>query len=112
MAAYPNTEYSTASRVTPRSALAMDVASDGTVRGRVVSTGEVYDLTLVHDFLLEADAQTIETFYGSNRTAQVEVTWRGDTYNAYFASKPTVEPAGGLYWKVTSTLIGRLSDGS
>jgi len=112
MAAYPNTEYSTASRVTPRSALAMDVASDGTVRGRVVSTGEVYDLTLVHDFLLEADAQTIETFYGSNRVAQVDVTWRGDTYQCYFAGKPTVAPAGGVYWAVTSVLVGRLSDGS
>lgn len=112
MATYPNTTYSPASRVTPREAIAMDVASDGTIRGRVISTGEVYDITLVHEYLSESDAQTLETFYGSNRVAQIDVTWRGDTYQCYFAGKPNVVSAGGVYWTVTSTLVGRLSDGS
>lgn len=113
MATYPNTVYdAAASRVTPRQSIVPDIASDGSIRSRVMSTGEVYDLVLVHPYLLEADAQTIETFYGSNRTAQIDVTWRGDTYNCYFTGKPDVSPAGGLYWKVTSTLFGRLADGS
>ncbi len=112
MASYPNTSYSPSSRVVPRESIAMDVASDGTLRGVVTATGEVYDVVLVHPFLTEAQAATIESFYTSNRTASVDVTWRGVTLACRFAGKPVVEPAGGVYWQVTSKLIGRKSDGS
>lgn len=112
MASYPNTRYSESSRVAPRESVAIDTASDGTLRGMIVTTGEVYDIKLVHQYLTETDAQTIETFYNNNRVASIDVTWRGDTYACLFARKPEVEPAGGVYWTVTSTLIGRLSDGS
>jgi len=112
MASYPNTTYDEASRVTPRDSIAMDVASDGSIRSVVNTTGEVYDVTLVHAYLSESDAATIESFYASNRTASVDVSWRGVTFACRFTGKPTVDPAGGTYWKVTSKLIGRKSDGS
>ena len=113
MAAYPNTNFDAdATHVTPRQSIEPDIASDGTVRGRVVSTKEVYDLTLVHKYVSESDAAAIETFYGSNRVAQVEVTWRSVTYNVYFKSKPRVEPFTGVLWTVTSELFGSRADGA
>lgn len=112
MAAYPNTSYDAdATRVTPRESVTLDTSDGGTVRGVVKYAGEIYDLTLVHKYLLEADAAVIEAFYTTNKALSVDVTWRGATYNCFFTGKPDVAPAAGLYFTVTSRLVGKRSDG-
>lgn len=114
MAAYPNTAYDAdASRVTPRESLALDVSDGGDIRGRVLTPHEVYDLVLVHKGISESDADTIESFYATNRTAQIDVTWRGDTYYCRFVGKPDSAPFnGGVRWVTTSRLVGKRSDGA
>ena len=113
MAAYPNTDYDAgASRVEPRSSVSVDVADSGNVRGVSLRAVETYDLKLVHLGLSEAEAATIESFFTTNKTAQVDVTWRSVTYNCQFVIKPSVEPWHGALWQVTSTLVGKRSDGA
>lgn len=112
MAAYPNTTYHKGSQVTPRTNIAMDAAEDGSVRGRKLHTKETYDLLLVHSYISATDANTIEDFYEANPVQQVDVTWRGVTYNCYWAGKPAVENAEGDRWNVNSRLVGVRSDGA
>ena len=111
MATYPNTSYDLASRVTPRPSVETDTSDGGTIRGRSLYAAEVYDITLVHKYLTEAEADTLEAFYASNKGVSVDVTWRGDTYNAIFKGKPDTTPEGGGLWTVTSRLDGKRSDG-
>lgn len=112
MASYPNTTYDAgASRVTPRESVAVDASDGGTIRGVSTRAAEVYDLKLVHLGLSEAEAATLESFYNTNKVAQIDVTWRSVTYNCQFVSKPDVEPWQGALWSVTSTLVGKRSDG-
>ena len=112
MAAYPNTTFSKGSQVAPRHNIALDVAEDGSVRGRKLHTQETYDLTLVHSYLSEADAETIEAFYEGAPTQQVDVAWRGATYYCYWSAKPVVEHTDAAWWSVTSRLVGVRSDGA
>lgn len=113
MAAYPNTVYdSAASRVSPRESVAVDVADSGNVRGVSLRAVEAYDLKLVHLGLSEAEAATIESFYVTNKALEVDVTWRSVTYNCQFTAKPSVDPWQGALWQVTSTLVGKRSDGA
>ena len=111
MAAFPNTEYCKGSQVAPLTNIALDVAADGTMRGRKLHTKETYDVTLVHLYVDETAANDIEDFYESAPTQQVDVTWRGVTYNCYWAGKPVVEHFDGGLWTVTSRLSGVRSDG-
>lgn len=111
MASYPVTDYHKGSQVVPRNNIALDVAEDGSVRGRKLHTKETYDVALVHTYRTEAEANTIEEFYEGNPTQQVDVTWRGVTYNCYWASKPAIEHSEGIHFTVTSVLVGVRSDG-
>lgn len=111
MASYPNTTFHRGSQVAPRNNIALDVAEDGSVRGRRLHTKETYDVVLMHDNVSQATAEAIETFYEGNPTQQVDVVWRGDTYNCYWAAKPSLESENGVLWKVTSRLAGVRSDG-
>lgn len=111
MASYPTTTYHDGSQVVPRTNIALDVAEDGTVRGRKLHTKETYDVTLIHSYQTQAEAETIESFYEGAPTQQVDVTWRGDTYNCYWAGKPALENTDGALWKVTARLVGVRSDG-
>lgn len=111
MSAYPSVTPTQGSQVAARNNIAMDVAEDGSVRGRKLHAKETYDVTLVHSYVDETDANTVEEFYEAAPTQQVEVTWRGAVYNCYWMGKPLVEHAAGATWTVTSRLIGVRSDG-
>ena len=111
MASYPTTDYHKGSQVVPRTNIALDVAEDGTVRGRKLHTKETYDVVLVHSYQTEAEANTLEDFYEGAPTQQVDVAWRSVTYNCYWASKPVVEHDDAAFWRVTSVLVGVRSDG-
>lgn len=111
MAAYPVTDFHAGSQVVARSNIALDVAEDGSVRGRKLHTKETYDVVLVHNYQTSTVANTIEDFYEGNPTQQVDVTWRSVTYNCYWSSKPLVENVNGALWRVTSVLVGVRSDG-
>jgi len=111
MASYPAVAFSKSSQVTPRSVIDLDVAEDGSVRGRKIHTKETYDVVLTHNYVDEATANTIEEFYEANPTQQVDVTWRSVTYNCWWASKPVVAHEEGGVWNVTSVLVGVRSDG-
>lgn len=111
MPAYPNTNFSNGSTVTPRENIAIDVSADGTIRGRKLRAAETYDLTLMHRILLQSDADTIENFYEANTTAVITVTWRSVQYDCYWVAKPTVDNVDADLWTVTSKLVGKRSDG-
>ena len=111
MASYPSIAFSKGSQVTARNNIDLDVAEDGSVRGRKLHTKETYDAVIVHSYVPEADANAIEEFYEANPTQQVDIVWRGATYNCYWVSKPVVEHAEGETWNVTSVLVGVRSDG-
>lgn len=112
MATYPNTDYDVdATRVTPRESVTTDTSDGGTVRGVVKYAGEIYDITLVHKYILEAEAAVIESFYTANKALSVDVTWRGATYNCVFTGKPEASPSTGIHFTVTSRLVGNRSDG-
>ena len=110
MAAYPNTTFSQASRVTPLGSLSLDVAADGQPRPWEKMTSEGYDLRLVHEHLSESDANTIEDFYEGDPLQVVDVSWRGVDYDCYWVSKPSVVYIGGTLWRVESRLIGNRTD--
>lgn len=112
MASYPTTEYHKGSQVLPRNNIALDVAEDGSVRGRKLHTKETYDVLLVHSYRTEAEANTLEDFYEGSPTQQVDVTWRSVTYNCYWAGKPAVEHDDGASWTVKCSLVGVRSDGA
>ncbi len=111
MASYPTSVFHKGSQVVPRNNIALDVAEDGSVRGRKLHTKETYDLTLIHSYQTQTAAETIESFYETSSTQQVDVTWRGDTYNCYWAGKPSLNNEGGALWNVTCRLVGVRSDG-
>lgn len=112
MAAYPSVAFAKGTQVVARNNVALDVAEDGTVRGRKLHTKETYDLALVHEYASETDANTVEDFYEGSPAQQVDVTWRSQTYNCYWAGKPVVEHADADLWTVTSRLVGVRSDGA
>ncbi len=111
MAAYPNSTYSPDSSVEAVPNIELDISADGTIRGRELRTNEVYNVRLIHEALSETDANTIEDFYEADISRQVEVTWRGVTYNCRWKGKPVVFYFGGVLWQVESNLVGVRSDG-
>lgn len=112
MAAFPNTAYVLGSQVLAREdTIIMDRASDGSARGRLNYAKEAYDVTLIHENLTEAEANTIEDFYETDPTRQVEVTWRAVTYNCRWMGKPRVEHFQGTSWRCISRLLGVRADG-
>ena len=111
MAAYPNTSFSSGSRMSAIENIELDSASDGTIRGRVVSVSPNYDALMVHEALTEAQAASIETFYETDPTRQVEITWRGVQYNARWRGKPMVTHAFAAMWRVESAFLAVRNDG-
>ena len=108
---YPIMSFQPGSSVLPQANTEIDRAVDGTIRGRRMFTSENYDVMLVHDFVDESVVDTVEDFYEANPINQINVIWRSVSYLCYWAKKPSVEPAGGITWRVTSALVGRRSDG-
>lgn len=112
MAAFPNTAYSQDSQIEAMPNIALARAEDGSIRGRMLRSNETYDVRLVHNNLTETDANTIEDFYETDPTRQVEVTWRSVTYNCRWVSKPVIEHFQGDRWTAVSTLMGVRVDGA
>lgn len=109
---FPNTEYTKDSVAEPRPNASIDLASDGTPRGRRIYGNEVYDFVLINDDLTEAEADAIENAYEADPLDRVDVVWRGVTYYCYWKTKPLISYIGAAKWLAESRLIGNRADGA
>lgn len=110
MPPFPNTAYSQDTQILAEPNVLLDKASDGTIRGRVLNAAEVYEVTLVHNNLTEAQANAIEDFYETDPTQEVNVTWRSVTYNCRWMGKPEIRHFRGATWTAISRLKGVRAD--
>ncbi len=108
--AYPTTTYDRGSQGIARGGnIRIDRAEDGSLRGVRERFLDIFDFTLMHTDLVEAEAQTYQTFYKTDPSRAIEVTWRGNTYICYWKEEPEIyaHPDGGGYrWVVVSRLVG------
>lgn len=113
MATYPITPVMVmGSTVTPRMNAVVNTAVDGTLRVSSLHAVESYDIAIKHDLVTSAEVTTMETFYATNKLAQVDVTFRGIVYNCRYVKKPVTVPVGGDRWATTHTFIGTQSGGA
>ncbi len=112
MPAYPATPLpSVGSTVTPRRAVTLTDSEDGAVRGVSLWTKESYDVQIQHRNCTQAEKASLESYYATNKVAQVDITWDGSVYYCRYVAKPQSVPQGGGLWSVTARLIGTRSDG-
>jgi hypothetical protein len=112
MPAYPSTPLpSVGSTVTPRNQIRVTDAEDGSIRAVSLWTSESYDVVIVHKAVTKTTKDTLESYYATNKLAQVDITWDGSTYNCRYVQKPTSAAIGGGLWTVTARFVGNKSGG-
>lgn len=109
--AYPLSVFSLDTQIVPRPTVQIDAASDGTVRGRVIQDQEVFDASVGHKLITQAQKDTLLAFYDANRAAEIELTYAGETYHLYFTGRPIVSPMNGtsVWWQARVNMVGGLS---
>jgi hypothetical protein len=85
--AYPAYIQTDESGVDPIDNLQVDRATNGLRRGRATFTAPKKRFTVKHKGLTAAQADTLDAFYNSNRTASFDFVWSRDglTYTCGFA---------------------------
>lgn len=113
MPAYPSTPLMhPASTIRPRRSVTVTDAEDGTIRGVQLYTSESYDIEIEHRTITKTQKDSLESFYASNKTAQIDITWDGSTYNCRFVQKPFATYLDkSTLWNVTCRLVGVKSGG-
>lgn len=108
--AYPTTTYHRGSQGIARGGnIRIDRAEDGSLRGVRERFLDVFDFTLMHVDLVEAEAETYSAFYKTDPSRAIEVTWRGQVYICYWTQEPEIyahPDGGGFRWVVVSRLVG------
>ena len=106
---YPSVPIAYKSTRTPVKGTKVDMAINGTVRGRNFHTQTTYNFNLVHEYCTSAEMQSIIDCYTSVGASTVNMTWDGDgaVYSVIFTVEPTVQPVYDALYNVTSRLTGR-----
>lgn len=104
---FPVQTFSDLSSVLPLQNMAIAVGDDGSFGARQVRAVESLQATLVNSNLSAADAASIETFYNTNETEEIEFGWRDIPYRGFWVGKPIVRHVRGDTWTVESRLIVR-----
>ena len=109
MAAYPTLPYCRGSERAIRSGVEIDLATDGTVRGRRFYAEDLYEFHLVHHAITGTQKDSLLSFWSSNRTALIEYTWDEDSavYEVYFAAPPRIVFLRGDHYTAEVDLIGQ-----
>lgn len=112
MDAYPITEVTYESSVTPDSGTDTEVTAGGTLRTRQLYAQTVCNITLHHDYLTQQQADTLQAFYEAHKAADFPVSWPfgisgAETYQARFLKPPRITRArGSLYFSAVSEMAG------
>ena len=107
MAAYPSIGMRTV--VSPVASIIIDTAASGAVRGIDLSAADVFEIEVTHPLISAADRDTIISFYTSNKALIVALDAAdGNTYDAMFKARPTVEVVNATWFTVTSSVVGNI----
>lgn len=103
---YPSIPFDNQTALSPEAGIAVDVADDGTIRGRVSFASTVYTATVVHSYITSLERDQIISFFDANKALSFPFTYDGDTYTMRFAAHPQARHQQGGWWTVTSRLVG------
>ncbi len=108
MAAYPTIGQGKSSKRVPISANKIDIASDGTLRARTDFSSNIYQFSIVHETITEAEKDSIESFYDTNASLNFTFTFDADltVYECVFNNVPLSRWVGENVWLVTTTFTG------
>lgn len=105
MAAYPSLPITASSSSTRLDGFVSLRASNGALKVRKMMSGEKMEWTVQHE-LTASQKATLESFYQSNKTSDVDFTWPGDgnTYTARFIGAPLYVAQPGGWYRATVRL--------
>ena len=110
MASYPSElPYCRGSERIIRPGTQIDVATDGTLRGRRFYAADLYEFHLVHHAISSTQRDTLLAFYETNKISLIEYTWNEDSavYEVYFfPDAPRVGLIRGTTYTANVTLMG------
>lgn len=108
MASYPVLLQDAKSRRKPVNSIKVDLAGDGTPRGRVMHSKTVYNFTVTHPLISTIDRDSIQTFYDTNKDLEFTFVWDADglSYTLMFLGEPDPTWVAAGYWNVTMNAIG------
>lgn len=108
MANYPSLPWSRDSTRVPHAGIALDVAEDGTVRGRTLYASPYYEITAVHPGISSAERSSLESHFASHVGVSFTLVWPwGDeSHTVYYAEAPELQSVGSVH-TATVRLVGR-----
>ena len=78
--------------VRPLNRPAVEAMEDGTVRGQSIAAATLYEVTVTHSWVSNAELATLRAFVAANRTGEVDVPASdGRTYRGRFADRDYAE---------------------
>jgi len=108
MADYPVTlPVGARTRVEPDAGMITDIATDGTVRTRIMHDVTRFDITIDHPYLSSAERTTLLAHYATDKalTFNFVAPW-GTTYIVRYLNEPRGQPHAGGYWTFSTSVSG------
>ena len=108
MATYPVIDQSPDSTRKAVDNIKVEVSADGSIRGQNFYSKTVYQLSIVHPFILEADKLLIESFYDANKDVSFTFNMDADStdYTLIFKGEPDYKKVSKNVWLVTMNAVG------
>lgn len=108
MAAYPATFISRTSGIEPDAGIRADAADDGTIMFRKLRAGTAYAITIVHEWITQAQYDSLLDFLVAEGFGPHTLTLKGHNYSITLLNEPApVDQRGHLYMVTAKALAVR-----
>lgn len=108
MPAYPDTYISRNSTISADAGIRADVADDGTILYRKDRAGTAYALTIVHEWITQAEYDALLAFIATNGYGPHTLTLKGINFTITLINEPEItDHRGNLYMVTTKALAVR-----
>lgn len=108
--AYYNLPYGRETSIEPRPSVDFDIMSDGTPRGRESTAKDVFDASILHPMITQAEANGLLAHYETNKLATISFVHAGKTYHLHYLGRPSIRTVNGVYRDATVRMVGSLAD--